>query len=433
MANQKESENNKTKQLSRRDFLKAGGAVIASAAVFGSLAACSMKTTTATTTATTTKTSTVTTTQIPKKYQLGAIIQLTGMFGGYDSLLYQETKIAVDLLNETGFTVGGQLYNIDLVVEDGQSSTDGNLAAMNKLVFSDGVKFVVGPGAWFGSAVSGLCEQNKIMHILTQCTMQPGEMDKTTTWAFLGGDAVIEPFFALVPYLKANYPNVKKICLIQDDSGSIPYVQPVVTSTLQAAGYTVVGNTVGYDIGATDFSTYAARVVATGADCCISLAGLATTYGAICKGTQALGSKMVWAFAGGQSVNDLSTVAGSDALANAFDAGFTNVPPNMDPLQAELSKRILAQMGDKVPQNFQYCNPIYEYMQLFQKANSFDPATVKATFEGMSNINTMRGPGTIGGLKTYGINHAVSYPLPIFTFDSNGNPVYKQYETIAVP
>jgi hypothetical protein len=80
----------------------------------------------------------------------------------------------------------------------------------------------------------------------------------------------------------------------------------------------------------------------------------------------------------------------------------------------------------------EYANPVWELAQLFNKANSFDPAVVKTTFENMSSIETFYGTGTISGLKTFGIKHAVSYQLPITTID-NGVPTFKQWEPALVP
>ena len=386
-----------------------------------------------TTTTTQSTTATSSTQSAPQVYKIGMIASLTGWLGAFDQLQVNEAQLGVDIINEAGgFTVKGQKYTLQLVVEDGQSSTDGCLAAANKLIFSDGVKFIAGPDAWFGSAVSGICESNKIMHILGCVTMQPGEMDATTTWAFLGGTAVVEPFFQALPYLKENYPNVKKVVLLQPDDGSIPYVGPVAKKALQDAGYTVVGDVIGYDNAAVDFSSYAAKVVASGADCCFSISGLATAYGSILKDSRALGSNMVWAIAGGQSVSDLLTIAGPDALKNCFDAAFDNNPPNMVPWQEELGKRIEAKMGAAVPQAYEYANPCWEFVQLFEKAQSFDPSAVRAAFESSTTLNTFFGPGTIGGLKTYGIKHAVTPAMPIFTFDG-GKLTFQKYEPGILP
>ena len=150
--------------------------LLASFLVFMSLAGC---TKTATTTAATTTTTTTTTVQPIKTYTVGLLAELTGFLGSYNTATVNEAQIAVDMVNENGgVIVGGQNYNLKLVVEDGQSTLDGTTAAANKLIFNDNVKIIIGPDAYFNSAVSGLCEQNKILHIAGYCTMQPGEMER---------------------------------------------------------------------------------------------------------------------------------------------------------------------------------------------------------------------------------------------------------------
>jgi hypothetical protein len=109
---------------------------------------------------------------------------------------------------------------------------DGTTAAANKLIFSDGAKIIVGPDAYFNSAVSGLCETNKILHIAGYCTMQPGELDATTTRTFLGQAASINYFTGALAYVKATYPNVKTVAVTMPDDGSIPYFGATVKKLL---------------------------------------------------------------------------------------------------------------------------------------------------------------------------------------------------------
>ncbi|MFY9812817.1 MAG: hypothetical protein WAK43_01535, partial [Dehalococcoidales bacterium] len=70
--------------------------------------------------------------------------------------------------------------------------------------------------------------------------------------------------------------------------------------------------------------------------------------------------------------------------------------------------------------------------QVLNQANSFDPAVLKNTFSNMTSIQTLYGPGTISGLKTFGINQAVSYQLPITTI-TNGVPTFQTWEPALVP
>ena len=56
---------------------------------------------------------------------------------------------------------------------------------------------------------------------------------------------------------------------------------------------------------------------------------------------------------------------------------------------------------------------IYVLVQAIEKAQSLDPTVIKGSWEKMKAIDTVYGPGRMGGLKTYGINHTVCHPCPI--------------------
>jgi hypothetical protein len=55
-------------------------------------------------------------------------------------------------------------------------------------------------------------------------------------------------------------------------------------------------------------------------------------------------------------------------------------------------------------------------IQVMQKAGSIDAATVVKTMEGMTNagdLQTMEGPGYIGGLDRFGVNRVLYRPIPL--------------------
>jgi len=397
--------------------------------VLSSLAGCTK------TTSTTTSTTTTTTTAQPlKTYTIGLLAELTGFLGAYNTATVNEAQIAVDIVNEQGgIPVNGQNYLLKLVVEDGQSTIDGTTSAANKLIFNDGVKIIIGPDAYFNSAVSGLCEQNKILHIAGYCTMQPGELDASTTWTFLGQAAAINYFTGALAYLKANYPNVKTVALTMPDDGSIPYFGAAVQKMVQDAGYTVAGSIIGYNNSATDFSPYAAKIMATGADACIACSGVVTPNGNILKNIRDAGSNMLFVVCNSVIPSDYIKVAGAKEATNVVDcsAGYIG-NPNPSSMEQEMIRRyqLSTQGGPLV--TLEYANPVYELSQLFKATNSFDPQTIKTALQQMTTIDTFYGTGTISGLKTFGINQAICYPLPITTID-NGVATFRQYEPALVP
>jgi branched-chain amino acid transport system substrate-binding protein len=400
--------------------------------VLMSLAGC---TKTATTTAATT-TTTTTTVQPIKTYTVGLLAELTGFLGSYNTATVNEAQIAVDMVNENGgIIVGGQNYNLKLVVEDGQSTLDGTTAAANKLIFNDNVKIIIGPDAYFNSAVSGLCEQNKILHIAGYCTMQPGEMDATTTYTFLGQAASINYFTGALAYLKANYPNVKTVALCMPDDGSIPYFGAAVQKMVEADGYTVAGSIIGYDNSAVDFSPYAAKIIATGADAVICCSGIALPNGSILKDVRDAGSNMLFVICNSTIPTDNITVAGTTESTNVVDcsAAYIGCPNPSADLQEMIQRYQLLVGNSNAPLvTLEYANPIWELGQVLNQANSFDPTVLKNTFANMTTIQTLYGPGTISGQQTFGINQAVSYQLPITTI-TNGVPTFQQWEPALVP
>jgi len=406
--------------------------LLASFMVLMSLAGC---TKTATTTAATT-TTTTTTVQPIKTYTVGLLAELTGFLGSYNTATVNEAQIAVDMVNENGgIIVGGQNYNLKLVVEDGQSTLDGTTAAANKLIFNDNVKIIIGPDAYFNSAVSGLCEQNKILHIAGYCTMQPGEMDATTTYTFLGQAASINYFTGALAYLKANYPNVKTVALCMPDDGSIPYFGAAVQKMVEADGYTVAGSIIGYDNSAVDFSPYAAKIIATGADAVICCSGIALPNGSILKDVRDAGSNMLFVICNSTIPTDNITVAGTTESTNVVDcsAAYIGCPNPSADLQEMIQRYQLLVGNSNAPLvTLEYANPIWELGQVLNQANSFDPTVLKNTFANMTTIQTLYGPGTISGQQTFGINQAVSYQLPITTI-TNGVPTFQQWEPALVP
>jgi ABC-type branched-subunit amino acid transport system substrate-binding protein len=402
--------------------------MLAALLVLSSLPGCATKTSTTTTTTTTA------TAQPIKTYTIGLCAELTGFLGAYNTATVNEAQIAVDIVNEQGgIVVNGQNYLLKLVVEDGQSTIDGTTAAANKLIFSDGVKIIIGPDAYFNSAVSGLCEKNNILHIAGYCTMQPGELDASTTWTFLGQAAAINYFTGALAYLKANYPNVKTVALTMPDDGSIPYFGAAVQKMVQDAGYTVAGSIIGYNNSATDFSPYAAKIMATGADACIAASGVVTPNGNILKNIRDAGSNMLFVICNSVIPSDYIRVAGAKEATNVIDcsAGYIG-NPNPSPMLQEMIRRYQLSTQGGALVTLEYANPVYELAQLFKAANSFDPQTIKTNLEKMTNIETFYGTGTVSGITTFGINHAVSYPLPITTID-NGVATFRQWEPAIVP
>ena len=92
-------------------------------------------------------------------------------------------------------------------------------AAANRLVFDKKVKFVLGPGGFFGPAAAPVLNPNKVMYVLSYATTQPGALGADYPYGFLGNDASVGYAIVAMKAMKKEFPNAKKVALMMPDDG----------------------------------------------------------------------------------------------------------------------------------------------------------------------------------------------------------------------
>ena len=351
-----------------------------------------------------------------KTLQIGGLMSLTGGFSGaHDIPDWSEAQIAAEMINDHGgITVNGQKYLIELVAEDCKSTMDGVTAAANRLVYDKGIKFIIGPCAFFSAAAGPVTDPNKVIRVITWCVGIPGEMDASTPYAFLGCAGSISDVIAAVKYLKQTYPDVKKVALVTPDDGGVPYLIPKVKDVLQAGGLSVAGDTIAYSNDMIDMSPIAAKINAIkDADAVFQANGLAPHIGGIVKALRELGNNKLYAVSTGVPLGQVATIAGNEACKNLFVTNVAADDPNLPPLAKEICQRTIAKYGPDWSFFMTGASCVWSLKEAIEAAQSLDPTVVKAKWETMDKIETIYGTGTMGGEKTYGIRHAVGLPTPI--------------------
>lgn len=351
-----------------------------------------------------------------KTLQIGGLMSFTGFFNVNDTPDWNETVIAAEIMNEQGgITVNGQKYQVELVAEDCKSTMDGVTAAANRLVYDKGVKFIIGPAAFFASAAAPVTGPAQVMYISTWCANTPGEVDATTPYAFTTSHGSIPSAIAAMKFLKQAYPEVKNVALVTPDDGAVPFLIPIVRELLAAEGLTVVGDTIAYPNEMVDFSPIVAKILTLeGIDGIFQANGLAPHVGAIIKGIREGGNHQPYAASMPMPMIEIINLAGISACEDVFTVCVTANDPDNSPIVQEIIDRTLAQYGEDYSLKFMGANAIWILKEVIEAANSLDPAVVKAKFESMDKIETIFGMGTVCGDETYGIaHHAVAHPLPI--------------------
>jgi len=344
-----------------------------------------------------------------KTLKIGCLLTLTGWHSVFDLVEERDLKIVAQIINEKGgLTIKGEKYNIELVAEDGKSTLDGITAAATRLTFDKQVKFVVGPNAFWTMAASPVFEPNKVMHVSGASTTQPGELDSTTPYGFLGHNSSVGGCLIDVQALKREFPNAKKVAIVTPDDGAIPYLVPKLKKILELNGYSVAGDTVGFPNEMIDYSPIAAKLNAIkDADAVYMKNGAPPAGANMIKALRQLGNNKPFVCSILTAGNDLLGIMGKEVATNVIAVGLAPEAPNNPPLVNEIFKR----GGQKPPIFLLVPNALWVLTKVIQAADSLDPAVVKAKWESMDKVDTLFGTGIMCGDQTYGIkHHAVSHP-----------------------
>jgi branched-chain amino acid transport system substrate-binding protein len=366
-----------------------------------------------------------------KTLKVGYILCLSDWYSVFDSVENRYLNAAAKMINEKGgITVKGQKYNIELVGEDGKSTLDGVTAAATKLAYDQKVKFVVGPSAFFNTAVSPVFEPNKVLHVLGYYTAQPGELDETTPYAFLAYSASIGNTMAVIKAMRKMYPDAKKIVIATPDDGAVPYLIPKVKKMLEVVGCTPVGDVIRFPNQMEDFSPISAKINAVKeADATLIIHGAPAAFGLITKGLRALGNTKPITINAITSIEEIQAISGKEAANNLLTVAFSPLAKGNPPLIDELYKKA----GSKPPMGINTASDLWVLAKMIQAANSLDPTVVKAKWESMDTVDTLFGKGMIGGDETYGIkHHVVSHPMS-YQGIVNGKPVAGWLEVGRIP
>jgi branched-chain amino acid transport system substrate-binding protein len=432
------------KKVSRREFLKIAGIAGATIGVAGGLggllAACGGGTTTTTTAATTATTAGATTTTAGattttagaattvttaaaapmETLKIGAILSLTDWYSVVDAADKVDLEYVAKMINDDGgIKVGDKAYAVELMIEDGKSSLDGNTAAATKLVLDDKLQFVVGPGAFFNAATTPIFEQNKVLHVANYNGLNPAEMNKDTKYAFLGLDPITQQSASLKS-LKQYYPNIKNVCLATEDA-TYPAFEQGFKDLLARMNLPLSGDPVLFATNAEDYNPIASKIKAQNPDAVWMAIGIDPSFFGIVKGLRTLGYTGPVAFP-----IDVPSVLG--ALGDAA-TGIVGILSKQleDPNIAAPMKRLL-EMGDPKRHVFGLApNSLYILKHAIEAANSLDPTAVRDKWETLTKIPTLYGDGFPSGNQLYGLtNHAWAYPVPVALID-NAKAEYKPW------
>jgi len=359
-----------------------------------------------------------------KTLTIGTVSPISGPLGIIGLLWGRGFDMAADWLNsQGGVKVGSDRYQIKFIHEDSKGSPEAAAAATNKLVYRDKVNFVIGDVLNpCSEAIYSVTKPAGVLHVLLY-TMDPYREDQ---WG-LGTDnpllVLLMPmvnlsFDSFFKYLHETYPNVKNLVYGVTTAGTFTRMVKEAVDTAEAKGFKVVGGE-NLDWGWTDFNPFATSLLKYKPDGIFIIhGGGPDTVAYEIKAIREQGFKGPIISFGSASPLLIPTTVGAknsyDIICNQAYAGA--------PEATEMMKKVKATWEAKYPKEPWIDDPLMAWDEVWalaqgiEKAKSLKPEAVLNALEGMSkpgSFKTTFGPGSMGGLKTLGVNRMLVRPFPI--------------------
>jgi branched-chain amino acid transport system substrate-binding protein len=370
-----------------------------------------------------------------KTLQIGFMAGMTGFASDAGQIFEQGARLAEEWINaKGGITINGEPYLIELLVEDHKCSAEGSVSAATKLVYDKKVKFIAGTIMPFIVASAGtVTEPAKVLRSVLYNCATPSEYGPDTPYTFVVENATVEGTIGTLNYLVKAYPKAKSIVVLIPDDGAIPFLGPIVGKLAKERGIKVIGKTIGWPLDTIDFTSIAHKAVARKADAIVSVNGWPAMQGGILKAARQTGYTNPIFITNYSPSSDILAVAGKEASTDFFTNGVTVGAPGNPPMLDEFARNVEAKYKH---QSYYFAamgfDGVWVLVQAIEAAQSLDPGVVKTKWETMEKMDTLFGPGTLGGLKTYGIKHTVSHSVPIQGL-VKGEVKHLSWENISMP
>lgn len=349
-----------------------------------------------------------------KTLRIGHIIAMTGPIAAGLESCTQGVQMAADWVNEQGgITVGGDKYQIELVLGDNQSTPDGTVAIANKLVYDEGIKFIVGPIVpWLSIAMQPVTEEAKVLRCLLDGTGTPAECNPETPYTF-GCFFEVSMVPPVYDYLTEAYPQVKKVAIIGPDEPGGQFLAQMSAKEAQERGLEVVF-TEAYPIGTEDYYPLWTKILATEPDAVEMGAGNPPMYAGIIKAGRELGFNGLIYSVSAIFLDVTKMILGPGfPHGDVFGLSLAVADTEISPMINEIRARAMENYGMFLETQVGGWAPLWFMVQAIEAAQSLDATEVVQTWEQMDTMETPFGTATMGGQDFLGLNHVVMMPYPL--------------------
>jgi branched-chain amino acid transport system substrate-binding protein len=298
-----------------------------------------------------------------------------------------ETRILADLINSRGgLTIGADKVKIELFVEDSKLSNDVARGAVEKLVYQNNVKFIVGDetvDAWLP-----VTEQNNVLAIAG--TPSKAIFNAKYKKAFQG-TAIQCQMQQIFGWFAKNYPEKKTQVFVAPDNKIGHLELEKAELVAKAYGFKILDSIL-YPMQQTDVSSIGTKVKTINPDICIFDAGGPVKDPMNMKATREAGYKGQFLFPNSSVASHLLKGAGPEVLEGWIGGMYAIEMDPPPPVAKEFKDAYIAKYGKWDDPDTLFINCWYLLLAGLQEAKSIDPEKVTEVIGKGIKFESVNGP-----------------------------------------
>jgi len=354
-----------------------------------------------------------------KVLKVGDFNPMTGPGAFWGTSAKKSLDLAAENWNRRGgVTVKGQKYKIEFIHYDDKYKGEEAVRVVNQLIFTDRVKFIVGPlASACVLAAQPIIEANKVILICNTFAGKELLQNKPYTFRVMAPPLHASPAF--FTWLRREHPELNSCVHISPNSATGWGSTQGDNDSCAHLGINVLGSEF-FEPGTEDFTPILVKVLAKKPDF-LSIAGTpGSSAGLLIKQARELGFEGRIIHTGHLDPDDVGDIAGWKNIEGIL----TSTPAFEGPLVPQKAKDLSAQFIAKYgKEGAAFAMLFYDYLNVLcwgiEKADSLDTEKVRVGIESLDPVHTILGEGYWGGKKFYGQNHQLIWPY-MFTEIRNG-------------
>ncbi|MCJ7791116.1 MAG: ABC transporter substrate-binding protein [Dehalococcoidia bacterium] len=342
--------------------------------------------------------------------KIGVLAPLSGPGLAWGNLMKISSEIAADDINAAGgLKVGNTVYEIKIIPYDDKYAPDPGLAAANRLVYEDKVKYIIGPiASSVILAIQPVTEKEKVMCFGSFFTEKALGPDKPFTWRLLPSPVEFTPPEAA--WIAKNFPSLKTVVIVAPNDETGQAQSAATTKSYEKAGVKVLP-TQFYDRGTTDFAPIITRVLPLKPDGIETDGSAPGDVATIYNTARTMGYKGMLIRLGGEATAAIVKAAGESVEGMLYhaDGDLEAATGQLKDFYAEYDRRAGA---GSVAANAIYGYETIRWLTLaMQEAGTVeDTEAVTRALEQMKTFDSLAGKYYWGGKETYGIDRQLLAP-----------------------